>query len=149
MPLWPIDWGCCPLTCTACTGGPLGASTRARIPVQGGLWRGEHPTVIQRGCSCCQGLAAQSPSSWLVHGIRIGYRHGNMHGEVLLRQCCRLHEDDKHKWIFTNKHTQNPRPWWWRVTGCHGIINRELPLRASFNKQTDLQNSRAHHTSKD
>lgn len=103
--LLPIDWGCCTLTCT---GGPLGSSTWAHIPVQRGLWRGQHPTVTQGGCSCCQGLAAQSPS-WLVHGIRIGHRHCHMHGEVLLRQCCGLHEGDKHTHIFTHKHTQNPR----------------------------------------
>lgn len=31
-----------------------------------------------------------------------------MHGEVLLRQCCGLQEGDKHRQIFTHKHTQNP-----------------------------------------
>ena len=95
--------GSCPLTCTACTGGPLGASTRAHIPVQRGLWRGQHPTVTQGGGGRCQGLATQSPS-WLVHGIRIGHRHCHMHGEVLLRQCCGLQEGDKHtqRYLHTN-----------------------------------------------
>lgn len=85
----------CLLTCVACTGLSLGASTRANIPVQRSLWGGQQPAVTERGCGCCQGLAAQSPS-WLVHGIRVGYRHCHMHGEVLLRQCCRLQGGDKH-----------------------------------------------------
>lgn len=84
-----------PLTCAACTGGPLRASTWAHIPVQRCLWRGQHPTVTEGGCGCCQGLATKSPSR-LVHGIRIGYRHCHVHGEVLLRQCCGLQERDKH-----------------------------------------------------
>lgn len=33
----------------------------------------------------------------------------------------------------------------WRVTGCHGIINRERPLRVRFNKQMHLCNSQAKH----
>lgn len=91
------DWACCSLTCTTCTGGPLRSSTGSSIPVHGGLWWGEHPTLTQRGSGCCKGLAALIPSR-LVHGIWIGNRHGHMHGEVLLGQRCGLKETDKHKY---------------------------------------------------
>lgn len=94
----------CLLTCTARAGGPLRASVGAHVPVQRGLWRGQHPAVAQGGGGRCQGLAAQSPS-WLVHGVGIGHRHRHMHGEVLLRQCCGLQEGRQtHADIYT--HTQ-------------------------------------------
>lgn len=78
-----------PLTCAAFTGGSLRTSAWAQIPVDRCLRRGQHPIVTEGGCSCCQGLAAQS-CTWLVHGIGIGYWHSHVHGEVLLGQCCRL-----------------------------------------------------------
>lgn len=78
-----------PLTCAAFTGGSLRTSAWAQIPVDRCLRRGQHPIVTEGGCSCCQGLAAQS-CTWLVHGIGVGYRHGHVHGEVLLGQGCRL-----------------------------------------------------------
>lgn len=36
---------------------------------------------------------------------------------------------------------------WW-VSGCHGIINREKPLRVCFNKQIHLQNNQAEDAAK-
>lgn len=141
--LWPTDWECCPLTCTACTGGPLGTSIGAHIPVQRGLWRGQHPTITQGGCGCCQGLATQSPP-WLVHGIRIGYRHCHMHGEVLLRQCCGLQEGDKHMQIFTHKHTPNPRSDG-SVVVMASLTERD-PWGFCFHKLINSQNIQAEHT---
>lgn len=43
---------------------------------------------------------------------------------------------------FTHKRSESKV---WRVTGCHGIINGERPLRVCFNKQTRLCNSQAKH----
>lgn len=93
-----------------CAGGPLRSSTRAHIPVQRGLCRGQHPTVAQRSCGRCQGLAAQSTPG-LIHGVRVGHRHCHMHGEVLLRQGCGLQEENTRA-LFPHKHAPGERGQW-------------------------------------